>query len=348
MQIGHNLLQKTSPEQLATRLFEIVDQLNYGIELITDQAERNEIAKLNLSAGQKAKGAIAYTAALKYLTMGIKLLTADSWQRQYDLSLALYSEAAEVAYLSGDFDQIEKWAAVVLQQAKTVLDRVKVYEVKIQTCTAQKKQIQAIQIGLQVLDQLGINLPEIPTELDVQQKLTKTKAALASRIAELADLPVMTDANKLATMHILSSISANAYSAVPSLFLLIVLEQLNLSIDYGNTHFSTSTYACYGVLLSTVLRDIEEADQFGCLALSLVERLNANSLKSKTFHIVGQCIVHRKYHVRETLPLFKGAYSSGIESGDLEFAGYAIFLKCQYFLLEWFGINRTKQGINDL
>jgi len=53
LQIGRNL-SKNFTEQRSERLFEIVDHLNHGIELVSDQAERD--AKLNLMAGQKAKG----------------------------------------------------------------------------------------------------------------------------------------------------------------------------------------------------------------------------------------------------------------------------------------------------
>ncbi len=51
LQIGRNLLERTSAERLPERLFEIVDHLNYGIELVTAQPERTEIARLNLMAG---------------------------------------------------------------------------------------------------------------------------------------------------------------------------------------------------------------------------------------------------------------------------------------------------------
>lgn len=60
LQIGRNLLKEALADRLSNPLFEIVDHLNYGIELITNQAERDEIARLNLMAGQKAKAAIAY------------------------------------------------------------------------------------------------------------------------------------------------------------------------------------------------------------------------------------------------------------------------------------------------
>lgn len=67
LQVGRNLLERTLPEQLSDRLFEIADHLNHGIELVTNQLERDEIAKLNLLAGQRAKAAIAYSVAKNYL-----------------------------------------------------------------------------------------------------------------------------------------------------------------------------------------------------------------------------------------------------------------------------------------
>jgi predicted ATPase len=118
LQIGGNLLEKTSPEQRSDRLFEIIDHLNQGLELVTARSERTEIARLNLMAGQKAKAATAYEAAFKYFTTGLKLLNSESWQSEYDLTLALYSEAAEAAYLQGRFDEMEQLVEVVLDRAK--------------------------------------------------------------------------------------------------------------------------------------------------------------------------------------------------------------------------------------
>ncbi|MHC5831932.1 MAG: hypothetical protein ACYT04_92145, partial [Nostoc sp.] len=100
---------------------------------ITDQTKRNELAEMSLIAGRKALVSTAYSSALKYLTTGIELLADDSWGSKYDITLALYNTAAEAAYLSGDFEYTEKCAQVVLVKAKTPLDRVKAYEVEIQS-----------------------------------------------------------------------------------------------------------------------------------------------------------------------------------------------------------------------
>ncbi|MEG4115080.1 MULTISPECIES: AAA family ATPase [unclassified Microcoleus] len=331
LQIGRNLWHSTTQETLADKIFEIVDHLNLGVEVVFEQAEREAISQLNLLAGQKAKAAIAYEAALKYLKMGITLLSADSWQYQYDLSLVLHEEAAEAAYLCGHFNEMEKWATIVLEQAKTILDKVKVYEVKIQTCMAQMKLLEAVKTGLQVLEKLGVSLPELPTELDVQQKLEETKIALAGRrLQELMNLPLMTKTDKLAAMSIISHITSPVYQAAPVLFPLIVCEQVNLSIKYGNASFSAFSFVCYGIILSGVANDIEGAYIFGQLGLSLVERLNARELKSKVCHTVAMCIMHGKFHLRDTLSLFQEGYSSGIENGDFVFAGYNGTTKARY------------------
>jgi serine/threonine protein kinase len=88
LQIGRLLWQNTSPEKRAEEIFAIVDHLNLGIELVSDESERTEIAKLNLIAGQKAKAATAHESAVKYLQVGLSLLAEDSWDNQYELTLA--------------------------------------------------------------------------------------------------------------------------------------------------------------------------------------------------------------------------------------------------------------------
>ncbi|WP_341531685.1 AAA family ATPase (plasmid) [Nostoc sp. UHCC 0302] len=330
LQIGRNLWQQAG-ETLSENIFEIVDHLNLSLELVIEPAEREAMAQLNLMAARKAKAATAFSAALKYLTTGIELFRSDSWQDQYDLALALHSEATEAAYLCGNFDEMEKWATVVLQQAKTILDKVKVYEVKIQSCVAQSQQLEAIKIGLQVLEQLGISLVELPTQLDIKRRLKETTAALMQRnIEELVKLPSMTDAYKLAAMRISSSIGSATYQVASVLLPLIACEQVNLSIKYGNSPFSSFAYAAYGLILAGVANDIESAYQFGQLALSLVEHFNAKELKSKIIFLFATFIVHRKHHLRDAITLLQEAYSSGIDNGDFEYASNAAVSKCRY------------------
>lgn len=105
-QIGQLLLQNTPQQLREQKIFEIVNQLNISIEAIaagtkicaiTVDDKRNELAQLNLIAGQKAKASAAYESAWNYLKTGMNYLGAKSWQNQYDLTLSIYVEAAEAA-----------------------------------------------------------------------------------------------------------------------------------------------------------------------------------------------------------------------------------------------------------
>ena len=329
LQIGRNLLERTSPEQRSDRLFEIIDHLNQGLKLVTARSERTEIARLNLMAGQKAKAATAYEAAFKYFTTGLKLLNSESWQSEYDLTLALYSEAAEAAYLQGRFDEMEQLVKVVLDRAKTVVDKVQAYDTKIQGYLSQGNLKEALKIGLEVLNLLGVILTENPSELDVRGELEETVALLAEReIEDLVKLPEMTAPEPLAAMSILANIGAAAFILSPALVILITCKAVNLSINYGNTIWSSLYYAGYGFVLCGVIQDIELGYKFGQLALSLGERLNTKRGKARALQLFSSHVMQWKVHLKETIPLLVEVYQEGVETGDFEIAGYAAYDVC--------------------
>ncbi|MBD2309328.1 PAS domain S-box protein [Chroococcidiopsis sp. FACHB-1243] len=335
LQIGRNLLEKTSPEQLTNRLFEIVDHLNHGVEFVANEAKRTEIARLNLMAGKKAKASAAYEPALNYLEIGMGLLESSSWQTQYQLTLAIYETAAETAYLLGNFEQMERLVQIVLEHSKTVLDRVKITEVKIVALLAQTKLKQALEIGMPMLRQLKLKLPEQPTIFHVLMGLLKIKLVLVGKqISDLASLPQMTQPDKIAALSILESIGTSAYYTDPQLFPLISFEQVILSVKYGNSPVSISAYAGYGIILCGVFGDIESGYELGQLALRLLEQLSAKEFTAKILLTVNALISHWKVPVRETLSPLLQAYKSGLETGDLEFAATAAHVYCyhSYFI----------------
>jgi signal transduction histidine kinase/DNA-binding NarL/FixJ family response regulator len=324
-------LSKTASETLSEKIFEIVDHLNLGIEFIPDQAERHAIAKLNLIAGQKAKAAMAYGAAIDYLKAGLKLLADFSWDTEYELALSLHTEATEAAFLSGSIEEMQRIAAIVQNCARTLLDSVKVYEVQIQAYMGQNKLLEALNTGLQVLMQLGISFPDSPNPSDIGQALGETAAILSKRrTKDLIHLPEMTDPYQLAAIRILSSIFSACYSVMPALVPLTVCKQVNLSVQYGNAAVSPFAYAVYSLLLCGAVGDIERGYEFGQFALRLVSKLNAKEIEAKTCHLVYAAAQPWKEHVRTTLDPLLSVLSSGVETGDLEYAGYAVMVWSHY------------------
>jgi serine/threonine protein kinase len=106
--IGRFLLKKTDLSCLENSIFDIVNQLNAGRELLTKQQERNQLVNLNLTAAKKAKAATAYHTAAEYLNVCLELLSESAWQEQYDLTFEIYREATQIAYLTTDFERSEQ------------------------------------------------------------------------------------------------------------------------------------------------------------------------------------------------------------------------------------------------
>ncbi|MCT7966966.1 AAA family ATPase [Laspinema sp. D1] len=350
LSIGQYWLNQTKSDRRDELLFDIVNQLNKGISSSDCPAEREKIAQLNLNAGQKAKRSTAYEIALNYLNQGIQILGNERWQTHYNLTLDLYQEATEAAYLCGDFQQMTDLANPVIESSKTLVDIVKIYEFKIQACMAQAQQLEAVQIGVNIANQLGIHLSKHPTRANIQRELEKTQALMVDKDpTDLVTWPVMMDPEKLAAMRILSSLVSAAYQAAPSLLPLIVFEQVNLSIQFGNSPWSAFAYASYGVILSGIFWEIELGYKFGQLALNLLSQFDAGQANAKILTMVEGLINPWSVHLKETLIPLEEAEQSGIENGDLEWASYAAKNRCQnlYFIgTELNGLEREMASLS--
>ncbi|XZO04464.1 MAG: adenylate/guanylate cyclase domain-containing protein [Microcoleus sp.] len=325
LKIGQLLLPSSSESEREEKLFDIVEHLNLGQELIAQANEREALAQLNLKAGQKARNSTAYAAAKVYLQIGINLLTDNCWQIQYELTLNLYVAAAEVAYLNADFDGMEQIAALVLEKAQTILDKVKTYEILINAQTSQSKMLEAIAVARDALAQLGVELPTEPDQVKIDRALQSlTRKLQDRRIEELVNLPVMTDLQTQAAMQLLGMLFAPIIQATPSLMPLLSSTMVSLSLQFGNARASTVGYLIHGVVLCSFLGDIKTGYNFGKLALNLLDHLNTPEYKCIIMNLFSGYIQHHQEAVRAIIPLTKDGYMSGMETGDFLYAGYNI------------------------
>lgn len=331
LRIGQRLLQNTPGAERDEMLFEIINQLNQGSSLLTEPSSRMDLARLNLRAGQKAKAATAFDAAWDYFTAGRQMLPKTAWNNHYELTLKLYESSVEAAYLSGHLVDMEELTAIVFVEAHTLIDTAKVYEVNVQALTAQNRLKEAIQTGLKALKLMGVAFPETPDQDDIKAAIEETQAAFSEiGVAELINLPMMTDLTQLTVLRLLTNILPVAFLSSPELFVLLASKAVTLSVTYGNTSASTNAYACYGIFLSGTIQDIEAGYQFGQLALDLVQKLDAKEMQSRVHLMVYSFTTHWKTHVRDSILPLKSSYYKGLEAGDLEFAGYSAYLYCAF------------------
>jgi predicted ATPase/signal transduction histidine kinase len=322
LKIGQLLLNNTPQAEREDNLFDIVNHLNAGIELVTGADQRHQLAELNLLAGQKAQAATAYAAAARYFGAGISLLSAESWQNQYPLTLALYEAAVEAAYLNINFAEAQSLADIVLQHTSTLLDRVKIYELQIQMYMAQAEMPQALEAGLLALELLGVDLDRAPALLEI---------ALPT-VTAMASMPVMTDPHQLAIQQILMALFPSAYTTQPELLPRMVTTMLALSLEHGQASVTALGYIYYGLLLCG-REHLDTGYSSGLLALKVLEQFSAKELECRVTNLFNSFIRPWKQPIRDTLAPLARASHIGFETGDIEYASYATAHGCTHHFL---------------
>lgn len=328
LKLGRLLLSNYDKQNPNENLFEILNHYNEGLELLMDLKEKEELAKLELIAGRKAKDAIAYEFAANYFKCGISLLGMNSWSHLYALMLELHMEAAEAYYLSGDFESMMKIISIVEMKVKTIIDRVNIYKILIQALAAQGKISEAIDIGINCFKLLGYNLSRKPSKAEIIGKLLSTRISFTKqKINAISELPLIENENILAVISIISLIGSISYRTDPLFLSYIVTEAIQILKKSGNSPDAPFIYGAYGLVLCSI-GDINTGYLIGKLSLRLIEVLNVKDQKSKVFFINNAFISHWKEPIRELLPLFKEGYEAGLQVGDLEFAAYNGFYYC--------------------
>ncbi|MEA5512583.1 AAA family ATPase [Nodularia sp. UHCC 0506] len=325
LSIGQLLIHNSSEMEQQEKLFDIVGQLNLGQCLISQPSDRQELAQLNLQAGVKARNSTAYPAARTYLQTGLTLLDSNCWQNQYELTLNLYITSTEVSYLNGDFEGMEQQAALVLQQAQTVLDRVKIYEIQIAANTLQSHVLEAIAVGRTALSLLGVELPEEANETEITTALQTLSTQLENIPVEtLVDLPVTNDSVTQAAMRIMGILFPPMIQGMPSLLPLLSSNMVSLSLQWGNTVSSTIGYAIHGLVMSAFLGDKATGYEFGKVALNLLEKFNTPEIKPIVMFLFGSFIQLHKEPLQNSIPTLKTAFDVGMETGNFMYAGFSL------------------------
>jgi PAS domain S-box-containing protein len=359
LQLGQFYLKNYTDLNKSEQLFEIVRQLNAGSKIITDELEKVKLAQLNLKAGIIAKKSSAYNSAYLYFNEGIKLLSDSAWQDFYDLTLQLYSEITEAAYLISDYVDMNKFVEIVLNNANTLIDKINVYRIKIEAYQAQLNLKEALNTGISVLKLMEIDISMEPKQSDIEEAFRGAwKAISGTKVEDLASLPLMKDPIKLGAMQILLSISSVTYQVAPKLMPIVVCKMVEISIKYGNPPFAPAVYSFYALTLCSFITNIELGNKLeeyielgyklGKMSVNLVKNQNMKQYKCMVLDADNHSIKHWKEHVRSTFePLMEG-YWAGVENGNFEYAGYCLAMhnKNSFYAGQILGVMKREIEIN--
>jgi len=342
LQIARLLLAKLDAKQRLERLFEIVDRLNIGRELITELEEKIELINLNLEAGKKAKDATAYREAVEYLRVAAAAVTTEAWESHYQLALDVYVERAALEYLNGNFEESERLINVAIERAKTPIEKAEIYNTLIVQYTLRAEYAEAIKIGRKALSLIDVNLPEDNLEMARDLEMAEIKKNIGDRsIPSLYDLPIMTLPEKKVAIKLLITMGPPTYRSHQKLWAVITSKAVNLCLQYGNAPQTSYCFTGFGGLLGYVSNDYKTGVEFGELALKLwQEKFDNPSDKSIGYLMIGSSNRHWSKHLKYGSEDYQAAYNVGLESGNLQYAAYAFGhnMYCRFYQ----GVNLEK------
>jgi PAS domain S-box-containing protein len=326
--IGRLLLARYSQEALATRIFEVVDQFNRSVELITDGEERAMLCRLNAAAGRKARSAVAYASAGRYFEQAVALLPADCWTERYAESMVLLTDLAECEYLLGKFEHSDALLTLALAKARLLLDRVLVYRLRLRLYQSCGRWQEAVRTALEGLKLFGISFPETDEEIRAATEAEKKQIQVnlhGRPIAALADVPFSDDAEVQALIGLLAESITQFFITRPVLWHLIVLKCVNLCLERGHVAESPYIYSSYCKMLVALYNDIPSAFEFSQMSLKLNERLQGGHLKGLPPFFHASVVSNWCEPFARNLPLFDQAFQAFLDSGDIIWASYLTY-----------------------
>lgn len=324
LDIGTLLLEKLSATEREERIFEIVNHLDLGRTLMTKPAQREELAKLNLLAGTKAKASTAYAGALSYIQVGIELLPDDCWQHHYQLTFSLYKERAEVEYLNGNIEAAEMWIERILQNAHTPMEKAEIYNLSIIQYTLQAKYPEAIKAGRRGLRLVNVDLPKENFEQVRDAELAiATETFKNLPFASLTELPVMTEPEQKMAIKLLITLGPPTYRSHQRLWSVICAKAVNLCLKYGNTPEVGYIYPAFGGLRGYALNNYQNTDKLLDATIQLTKTFNNKSAESVAYLMIGSSLRHWSHPLKVASEDYLSSYRVGLESSNLQYAAYA-------------------------
>jgi PAS domain S-box-containing protein len=318
------LAARTAPEQLDGSIFEIVNQLVRGAELIHSEDERREVAALNLIASKRAKAGTAYVSALRYLSAGRALLPADAWDRCYRLTFDLELNLAECEFLTGDLASAEKRFAALLARALDNIDLAAVTRLFLDLCVTMGDMDRAIHVGLDYLRRVDPEWPPDVTADGARREYDRLSERLSqSPVASLLDLPLMTDPVQRATMEVLTALSSPTLFAGEALRQLVICRMAAICLEHGNSDGAPLAYVLLGSIQGMFFGDYQGGLRLARIGLDLVERPGFERFRARVYSVFGVHVSNWTRPLDVARAYLRRAFDAALESGDVSFAAFS-------------------------
>ncbi|CAB9522923.1 Transcriptional regulator [Seminavis robusta] len=342
-QIGSILLENMSEAERQSNIFLLANLLKETPKDPLSLPEKQQLAKINLRATSEALACGAFSSAAIYADKGIEYLPNGSWESDYNLSLDLYSSAAEAHEVVGNFDRMKHCCDQVIARDCPIVDKLRVYTALTLQIANSGKHMEATNILLEVLEMLGISFPKSASgrAFATIKALIKCKMGVKHRTQEEVDkLPILHDRQKVETMKLLDRLSQYSYLAGSDIAGLNLLIATELTLKWGISPVSSPAFAAVATIMVGPLNDLQGGTKMANYSLMLEERIGTGIPLSRSKMIGGNMAWSWTQPWGDVAKLLVEGYAEGMAAGDTESAMYNIY---SWLTNRWFAARNLQQ-----
>ncbi|ORY92797.1 hypothetical protein BCR35DRAFT_311761 [Leucosporidium creatinivorum] len=333
-QIGQRLVHSLSEEATYDRIFDLANQLNFGIDILSTTDERDELARYNYLAATKASKATAFEGARKYLQIAWDLLGNGGWVGRPEL-MGLVTEAlVEVEYSLTDYPASQEYVRIFLDHSKDTVAKLRVYARSIRSASAMGDSTKAIEIGREGLAMVGVNLPDDTEEATKLAETIRHELGFTSEsIAHLDDRPRMTDVVTCGAQQVMAALVPPIYFTRIDLLGSLSSLAARATHQHGLDDAGAFLFTLLAVLVHGIYGELEESLAYGTAAIRYFEKYGGTPLACPTYKVYSSHVAPWSMPIRATLPSFRKAIAYGIEYRDAEYVGFGCGELCSYSIL---------------
>ncbi len=302
-----------------------VEHLNKGINLITDEKEKEEIARFNLEVGNKALAEIAYYSANTYFKTGLKWLGNSPWEKR-DLCFELTFSIVKCLYLLGNELQAETELNHLLNKSENKEEKVRILQLQSRLMNRLKNPQKMIDTTLEGTKLLGYHFPRKTNKLKIALELVKVKRKLKKLSMEdlFSSKQDEEDEKQRLLFSMLETLGVAVYSYDKNLYGLHILKAIQLHYPHFRSPLSALSLCEYALLESEGLGNYRKSYRLGKASLRLAQKKDNTYINGIVTFIFGGFINHWGQSLESSRDYLQEAFELNRQAGNHLVAGGAL------------------------
>jgi PAS domain S-box-containing protein len=340
LEIGRRLRERHrseggSPQQL----LEVTRHLNLGSMRIDSQAERTDLAKLNLAAARAARSASAHRLMASLLDTAQPLLGQQAWEDERELSVEIALERLEAAYLLREFDDVEARALALLDRALPKAAWLSAQEIRTRCCVATGQYARGIGLGMAALQEQGIRFPD--SDEACQVALLQESTELDQWLERDPDAFDRMQIDQSPEHRLIDALMTQAqlcaiYGGRPMLYSLIIARMVSEAIHRDAlTPAATFMICSFANVWSVATGMYRRVMRWLTPGVRAAERVGSPMLP-ECLALKGIYLVHSR-PIDEASPIYEQGIAAGLKLGSFQGTSWGLLSELLYYRV-WRGM----------